>query len=164
MRALAFPLVALVLLVTAPPPGWSQSLGELYRQASPSVVVIRAKGREVTTGGVARFGETGLGRARLAGWEGRHRVARRPRDGRHHGGVPRRRTRCVRRVIGFQPSADLALLQLDAVPPDAPVGTIADSSDPWTSEIAVFIIGAPYGLTYALSTRHRQRPLDARTP
>ena len=62
MRALALSVVALSLVVTAPSPARSsQSPGELYRKASPSIVVIRAKGREVSTSGVVRFGEIGSG-------------------------------------------------------------------------------------------------------
>jgi S1-C subfamily serine protease len=56
------------------------------------------------------------------------------------------------RLIGFQPGADLALLQLDTVPPSPPVATvIADSSAMGVGD-PVFIIGAPYGLTYSLSS------------
>src|SRR5262245_35808859 len=61
MRFLATSLLALALIVAAPSPGQAQSLGELYRQASPSVAVIRARGKEVSTGGVMRFGEIGSG-------------------------------------------------------------------------------------------------------
>ena len=56
------------------------------------------------------------------------------------------------RLIGFQPGADLALLQLDAVPPTPPVATIVADSNTVHVGDAVFIIGAPYGLTYSLSS------------
>jgi hypothetical protein len=46
-----------------PPPGLGQrqDLRKIFRDVSPSVVVIRAKGQEITTTGTTRFGETGSG-------------------------------------------------------------------------------------------------------
>ncbi len=46
-----------------PLPGHAQSVGEVFRKANPSVVVIRAKGRDVTAaaGGLVRYNETGSG-------------------------------------------------------------------------------------------------------
>src|SRR5215468_299068 len=150
MGTLTVSLVALVLVLTAPVPAEPQSLGDLYRKASPSVVVIRAKGREVSMSGVARFGEIGSGVLVTA--DGKVVTASHVVHGMEDitveflGRDPLRA-----RVIGFQPGADLALLQLDEVPPDAPVATvIADSRNVGVGD-AVFIVGAPYGLTYSLS-------------
>src|SRR5262245_20174990 len=39
----------------------AQNLGELFRKVTPSVVVIRARGREVSSAGVTRFSEIGSG-------------------------------------------------------------------------------------------------------
>src|SRR5262245_26765057 len=61
MRTLNVSLVAIMLSMTGPPSAEPQSLGDLYRKASPSVVVIRAQGRDVSMSGVARFGEIGSG-------------------------------------------------------------------------------------------------------
>src|SRR5262245_11013623 len=61
VRTLTAALVALVLVSMAPSPARAETLRELYSRASPSVVVIRAKGREVSTAGVVRFGEIGSG-------------------------------------------------------------------------------------------------------
>jgi serine protease Do len=150
MRVLALSFIVLALVVTGPVPAQPQTLGEMYRKASPSVVVIRAKGREVSKGGVTRFGETGSGV--LVTPDGKVVTASHVVHGMEDITVEFLGRDPVRaRVIAFQPAADLALLQLDVVPPDPPVATIADSSrvdigDP------VFIIGAPYGLTYSLSS------------
>src|SRR5678815_2188020 len=59
MRTIA--LLAFALLFTAPAPGESQSLNEVYRRVSTSVVVIRARGEEVTADGLTRFKEVGSG-------------------------------------------------------------------------------------------------------
>jgi serine protease Do len=151
MRTLVLSLVV-ALVVTAPSPGRSQTLGEQYRKASPSVVVIRAKGKEVSTGGVVRFGEIGSGV--LVTEDGKVVTASHVVHGMEDITVEfLGRNAAVRaRLIGFQPGADLALLQLDAVPPNPPVATmIADSNDVGVGDF-VFIIGAPYGLTHALSS------------
>ena len=134
----------------APSPGRPQSLGELYRKASPSVVVIRAKGKEVSTGGVVRFGEIGSGV--LVTQDGKVVTASHVVHGMDDITVEFLGQDAVRaRMIGFQPGADLALLQLDVVPPNPPVATIADSDGVGVGD-PVFIIGAPYGLTYSLSS------------
>jgi len=39
----------------------AQNFGETFRRVAPSVVVIRAKGRDVETGGQSSFNETGSG-------------------------------------------------------------------------------------------------------
>ena len=150
MRALTISFVALMLMLTAAAPAEPQSLGDLYRKASPSVVVIRAKGREVSMSGVARFGEIGSGV--LVTTDGKVVTASHVVHGMEDITVEFIGRDPVRaRVIGFQPGADLALLQLDQVPSNPPVATvIADSSAVAVGD-PVFIVGAPYGLTHSLS-------------
>ena len=150
MRVLSGLLVALALLVTAPVAAEPQTLGDLYRKTSPSVVVIRAKGNQVTSAGVTGFTEIGSGV--LISKDGRVLTASHVVHGMEDITVEFVGREAVRaRMLGFQPSADLALLQLDTVPADAPAATLGDSN---TVDIGdpVFIIGAPYGLTYSLST------------
>ena len=149
MRRLASLLLVAIVLISLSARGVTQDLGDLYRSASASVVVIRAKGREVSRDGVMRFGEIGSGV--LISTEGRVVTASHVVHGMEEitaeflGHTPVRA-----RVIGFQPAADLALLQLDSVPSDVPFATLADSDRTRVGD-AVFVIGAPYGLTYSLS-------------
>src|SRR5262245_58767896 len=151
MRALAISIVAVVLTVMPVAPALAQSLGELYRKASPSIVVIRAKGREVSSGGVVRFGEIGSGV--LVTEDGKVVTASHVVHGMEDITVEFLGQDPVRaRLIGFQPGADLALLQLDAVPATPPVATIVADSNTVHVGDGVFIIGAPYGLTYSLSS------------
>src|SRR5262249_56996269 len=53
---------ALAFLIAAPALASSETLGEAYRRVNPAVVVIRSRGQEVTTEGIARFREIGSGR------------------------------------------------------------------------------------------------------
>ena len=61
-------VAAMVLAAaTLPPlvavPAWaqSQSLDDLFNRVSPTVVVVRSKGRDVSAAGIIRFNETGSG-------------------------------------------------------------------------------------------------------
>src|SRR5215510_9824078 len=150
MRTLTLSLVALMLTLAGPASAEPPTLGDLYRKASPSVVVIWAKGREVSMSGVARFGEIGSGV--LVTGDGKVVTASHVVHGMEDITVEFLGRDPVRaRVIGFQPGADLALLQLDEVPPDPPVATVIPDSRIVGVGDAVFIVGAPYGLTYSLS-------------
>src|SRR5207245_9685001 len=53
--------LALALLFAAPSLGEGESLHDAYRRVSTSVVVIRARGQEVTADGTVRFKEVGSG-------------------------------------------------------------------------------------------------------
>ena len=151
MRALTASLIALTLMPMAPVAAQPQTLGDLYRKVSPSVVVIRAKGREVSASGVARFGEIGSGV--IVTEDGKVVTASHVVHGMDDITVEFLGRDPVRaRVIGFQPGADLALIQLDEVPPTPPVATVIADSGSVDVGDPVFIVGAPYGLTYSLST------------
>ena len=55
-------VVLTALVVMSIPIGvGAQTLGEVFRKVTPSVVVIRATGREVSAGGQKQFAETGSG-------------------------------------------------------------------------------------------------------
>jgi len=59
-RALLMTATTLLLLST---PARAQTVGEVFQKVNPSVVVIRAKGRDVSGGGQVRFSEIGSGRS-----------------------------------------------------------------------------------------------------
>src|SRR4029453_18187529 len=54
-------LMVLVVLGWLAPGAQAQTPGEVFRKVAPSVVVIRAKGRDVSASGQTRFAETGSG-------------------------------------------------------------------------------------------------------
>src|SRR2546428_13060574 len=59
-KVLAVILAAAVLPAFAPA-AQAQNLDDIFRKVNPSVVVVRAKGRDVSAAGVTRFNETGSG-------------------------------------------------------------------------------------------------------
>ncbi len=54
------------------------------------------------------------------------------------------------KVVSSEPSADVALLQLERVPASAAVAKLGDSDKVEVAD-EVFIIGAPYGISHTLS-------------
>lgn len=158
MIARSIPLAALLCLACAPPVqaaaprGASISLSEQYRRVSGAVVIIETVQREIRAGSVGRMvAMGGLGSGVLVSKDGlvvtaAHvvQVAESIRvqfEG--HEAIPARVVRSV-------PAADVALLQLDWVPPDAVVARIGDSD---TSEVGeqVFVVGAPLGIDHTLT-------------
>src|SRR4030095_5849147 len=61
VRALVWLILPALAATCAPIPVAAQDLVPLFRKVSPSVGVIRAKGRDVTASGQVRFNETGSG-------------------------------------------------------------------------------------------------------
>ena len=142
-------LLVLTLLFTAPSRGEAQSLNEVYRRVSTSVVVIRARGQEVTAEGTTRFKEIGSGV--LITPDGKVATAAHVVHTMEDitveflGEEP-----VAARVIASEPWADASILQVSVVPRGATVSKLADS-DPIVVGDPVIIVGAPYGLSYSLS-------------
>jgi serine protease Do len=149
-RTLLAVLIAAMALLGAPPFVAAQSVGDVFRKVQGSVVVIRAKGREVATrGGPTTFSEIGSGV--LISADGKVMTAAHVVHAMDEitveflGGdtVPAR-------VVSSEPAADLSLLQLDRVPPKASVARMANSDSVQVGD-QVVIVGAPYGLSRSLS-------------
>ena len=60
-RALVTMLLLFGLVLVWRPPVHAQAVGDVFRKVAPSVVVIRAKGGDITTQGQTHFTETGSG-------------------------------------------------------------------------------------------------------
>jgi S1-C subfamily serine protease len=132
-----------------PAPAHAQSLRELFRQVAPSVVVIRAQGRDVTTGGETQFVETGSGA--LVSADGKVMTAAHVVHSMDQITVEFLGGETVgARVVASEPAADLSLLQLDRVPPGARVAPLGDSRLVEVGD-EVIVVGAPYGLSHSLS-------------
>jgi len=127
----------------------AQSLNELFGKVNPSVVVIRARGRDVSNVGVTRFSETGSGVLVTA--EGKVMTAAHVVNAMDEitvealGGE-----RVPARVIASEPAADLSLLQLERVPQGMKAAPMADSRTVRVGD-QVMVIGAPYGLAHSMS-------------
>jgi serine protease Do len=117
---------------------------------NPSVVVVRAKGRDVEgSGGLTRFNETGAGV--LISADGKVMTAAHVVHAMDEINVEFLGGETVpARVVSSEPAADLSLLQLDRVPPGIKVAPMADSDRVRVGD-QVMIVGAPYGLSHSMS-------------
>src|SRR5215813_10955581 len=146
--ARVLPLVMLTFL-SVPMAARAQTPGEVFRKVTPSVVVIRAKGSEVTAAGTVKFSETGSGV--LISNDGKIMTAAHVVHSMNDIDVEFLGGETVRaKVIASEPAADLSLIQIDRVPPTAKVAVMADSDKVQIGD-PVYIVGAPYGLSYSLS-------------
>ena len=142
-------VLVLALLILAPTLAAAETLGEAYRRVNPSVVVIRAKGSEVTEEGVSRFREIGSGV--LISADGKVATAAHVVHTMEEVAVEfLGEDPAPARVIASEPRADISILQVSVVPRDAVVAKLTDS-DPVRVGDTIFIIGAPYGLAHSLS-------------
>jgi len=127
----------------------AQTVRQVFDQVKATVVVIKARGRDVTTSGQSRFKETGSGVIVTADGKvmtAAHVVHSMDQiDVEFLGGET-----VAARVVSSEPAADLSLLQLDRVPPNAKIAKMGDSNQVHVGD-EVIIVGAPYGLSYSLS-------------
>jgi serine protease Do len=127
----------------------AQNLEETFRRVSPSVVVVRAKGRDVGAGGVTSFKETGSGV--LISSDGRVVTSAHVVNGMDEitvegiGGEVVRAT-----LLSANSAADVSLLQLERVTKAMRVAPLGDSDTVQVGQ-QVMIVGAPYGLAYSMS-------------
>ncbi len=151
-RSTGLGLVATVvcsLLVWPSGPAVGQTVRDVFKKVAPSVVVIRARGRDVTAAGETRFTETGSGV--LISADGKVMTAAHVVHGMDQVSVEFLDGETVQaRVAASEPGADLSLLQLDRVPPGVKAAPMADSSTMQVGD-PVVIVGAPYGLSYSVS-------------
>jgi len=156
-------LLAAALLALMPfpvPPAEAQSLVATFKRVNPSVVIIRARWKEVDRSGQSgRVNEVGSGVLISADGQvitASHVVQTADEiTAEFLGGEV-----VNARVIASEPEADVSLLQLDRVPAKAQVARFGNSDK---SEVGdqVFIIGAPYGIAHTLSVGYitgRRKP------
>jgi serine protease Do len=130
-------------------PAAAQTVREVFEKVVPSVVVIRARGRDVEASGETRFSETGSGV--LISSDGRIMTAAHVVHTMDEIAVEFIGGEAIpARVVASEVAADLSLLKLDRVPPGAKVSPMADSSTMHVGD-QVVIVGAPYGLSHSLS-------------
>jgi S1-C subfamily serine protease len=124
-------------------------VGAIFDRVNPSVVVIRARGREVTAGGLVGFTEIGSGV--LVSADGKVMTAAHVTQALDDITVEFLGGETVRaRTVAEEPAADLELLQLERVPAGAKVATLGDSNTVRVGD-PIVIVGAPYGLSHAMS-------------
>jgi serine protease Do len=150
MRLCVIVLVVVTTLLGAARDVSAQTVGEVFRKVDVSVVVIRARGRDVAAGGDAvRFTEIGSGV--LISADGRIMTAAHVVHAMDEISVELSSGETVpARVIASEPAADISLLKLDRVPPGAKPAPLANSESVRIGD-QVIVVGAPYGLAHSMT-------------
>ncbi len=147
MRTL--PALVLAAITLFEVPAQAESLAEIFAKSNPSVLVIRAKGRDVSASGVTRFSEIGSGV--LISADGKVMTAAHVVNAMDEITAEAVGGESVRaRVIASETAADLSLLQLERVPASMHAGKMGDSNTVRVGD-QIMIIGAPYGLAHSMS-------------
>ncbi len=170
-RLLNLPLLVGVLVLSAPSFGQAQSVPQVFQRVNGSVVVVRAKGRDLTAqGGVSvlvKYNEVGSGV--LASSDGKVLTAAHVVQIADEVTVEFLDGQTVpARVVASETRADLALLQLAHVPAGVQPAQLGDSGRMQVGE-QIFVIGAPYGISHTLtvgylSARHKPHTIFAEMP
>jgi serine protease Do len=149
MKKLAAVMLALALLPAFAVAAWAQNLDDLFRQVNPTVIVVKAKGRDVGAGGIFRFTETGSGVLISAG--GRVMTAAHVVNGMDEITVEGVAGEVVRaQIVSSDAAADVSMLQLERVTAAMRVAKIGDSDTVRVGQ-QVVVVGAPYGLSHSMS-------------
>ena len=149
MKAVLAVLLAAVALAAIPPAAGAQNLEDTFYKVSPSVVVVRANGRDVGADGIKHFVETGSGV--LISSDGRVMTSAHVVNGMDEitvqgiGGEMVRAT-----LLSANSAADVSLLQLERVTAAMRVARMGDSDSVRVGQ-QVMVVGAPYGLSYSMS-------------
>ena len=139
MKKLLAMIFAAAVLPAFAPAAHAQNLDEVFRKASPTVVVVRARGRDVTASGITRFAVTGSGV--LISDDGRVMTAAHVVNGMDEitvegiGGEVVRAT-----LISANAAADVSLLQLERVTRAMRVARVG-SSDAMQVGKQVMVVG-----------------------
>src|SRR6516162_979719 len=158
MKRLLNAALTVALPVWLAPVAEAQTPGEVFRKVAPSVVVIRAKGRDISASGQSRFAETGSGV--LITPDGKVMTAAHVVHAMDEISVEFLGGETVKaHIVASEPAADLSLLQLERVPTGVKSSPLADSDKIQVGD-PVIIVGAPYGLSYSLSAGY----ISARWP
>jgi S1-C subfamily serine protease len=132
-----------------PRTGSAQNLEEIFYKVSPTVVVVRAQGRDVGPEGIRHFTETGSGV--VISEDGRVMTSAHVVNGMDEitvqgiGGEVVRAT-----ILSANAAADVSLLQLERVTAAMRVARLGDSDAVRVGQ-QVMVVGAPYGLSYSMS-------------
>lgn len=136
-------------------PAEAQTLGQVFKRVSPSVVVVRTREREVAGGGQRQtVNVAGVGSGVLVSGDGKVMTAAHLVHAADEIAVEFLDGEIVEAwVIASEPEADVSLLQLERTPHRVIVAKLGDSGKVDVGD-QVFIVGAPYGIGHTLTVGH----------
>ncbi len=147
--------LTIVILTTSADPVAAETVGQVFRRVTASVVIVRTQERDIgQPSGAAGATVTGLGSGVVIDPRGHVLTAAHVVQtvdeitvefmGGHVSAA---------RVVGSEPEADVALLELESVPPGMHVAVLGDSDAVEVGD-QIFVVGAPYGIGHTLTVGH----------
>lgn len=144
-----------VALASSAAPVAAETVGQIFRRVNDSVVIVRTRERAFAQqSGTAPATVAGLGSGVVIDSRGHILTAAHVVQTADEITVELLDGHVSpARVAGSEPEADLALLQLESVPPGMRVAILGDSDAVEVGD-QVFIVGAPYGIGHTLTVGH----------
>src|SRR5213594_2348540 len=151
-RSLPLVLVSLLLAVAGPAVAADPGLSEVFKRVNPAVVEIHTKETEIARGGMAQpVNVAGLGSGVLISPDGKILTAAHVVQTADDIEVEFLTGEKIRaKVVSSEPTADVALVQLEK-PPRAPFVVKIGDSDAVDVGEQVFVVGAPLGVSHTLT-------------
>jgi S1-C subfamily serine protease len=142
----------LAAAIGAPAGAQETPINELFARVAPSVVDIATQGTALANRGPAtRTTVGGLGSGFLVSEDGKIMTAAHVVQTADKVAVRFLSGEVVEaRVISSDPTADVALIQVESVPPGTPVAVLGDSDDVQVGD-QVLVVGAPFGFESTLT-------------
>src|SRR3989442_5139983 len=162
MGSVSVAVLSAVLLGAAPPCATAQSLSEIFKRVDPAVVVIHTKEKEIPTiPDTQPVSVAGLGSGVLVSSDGQVLTAAHVVQTADAIVVEFLTGEFLQaRVVSSEPTADVALLQLERAP-TVPLAARLGDSDAVQVGDQVFVVGAPLGISHTLTVGHisaRRKP------
>jgi len=146
--------MVVVAMVAAAVPARAESIAEIFKRVADSVVVIRTAEREAPDRpGAIATSEAGLGSGVLIDKDRVLTAAHVVQVADAISVQLASGETLSARVIASEPSADLALIQLERAPMKATIATLGDSDAVQVGD-EVLVVGAPLGMSHTLSVGH----------
>lgn len=155
MHTRTLTILAVALLAGSAAPAAAESLSAIFKQVSPSIVMVRTTQKEMTEGPERQVVTMpGLGSGVLVSADGKVITAAHVvhtadeitvefQDG----------TLIPAKVLSSEPTADVALIQLEKLPSSPVIAALGDSEKVEVGE-QVFVVGAPLGMSHSLTVGH----------
>jgi serine protease Do len=164
MRLGSVVALSAILLGAAPVSATAQSLSEIFKRVNPAVVVVHTQERDIPDlPDVQPVSVAGLGSGVLVSRDGQILTAAHVVQTADAIVVEFMTGEFLKaRVVSSEPSADVALLQLERAP-TAPLAARLGDSDAVQVGDQVFVVGAPLGNSHSLTVGHisaRRNPDD----
>jgi serine protease Do len=148
-------LLLMILLVAQPAAAGQETIAQMFQRLDDAVLVIKTNHKEVVVGPQKQLTSLpGLGSGILVSPDGKVMTAAHLVQTADEITAEFVTGEVIKAsVITSDPAADLALLQLEKVPPKAVVAKMGESDDAQIGD-QIFIIGAPLGLGHTLTVGH----------